>query len=75
MRRLRELPTSYYFWPGLALVGLAAGMAIWAGTLWRVDWAGQVMWSAFFALAGLGFLTLAFRETRRESNAEARPPG
>lgn len=66
LRRLRETADSYYFWPGVALVGLAAGMALWALTLWREDWAGQVLWSAFFALAASGFLTLAFRESHRE---------
>ena len=63
MSRLRETAASYYFWPGIALAGLAAGMAVWAVTLWRQDWAGQVMWSAFFALAASGLLVLAFRES------------
>lgn len=67
MRRLHESAGSYYFWPGIALVGLASGMALWAVTLWREDWAGQVMWSAFFALAASGLLVLAFRESRPEA--------
>ena len=70
LRRLRETAASYYFWPGVALVGLAAGMALWAVARWRVDWAGQVIWSVFFALAAAALLGLAFREARADT---ARP--
>ena len=61
---LRETAESYYFWPGLALAALAIGMALWGLTLWRQDWAGQIMWSALFGLAGCVLLALAFAESR-----------
>jgi hypothetical protein len=55
---------SYYFWPGAALLALAAGMGVWAATLWHEDWAGQVMWTVVFAVAALILLVLAYRESR-----------
>jgi FtsH-binding integral membrane protein len=62
--RLREMLSSYYFWPGAALLALAIGMAIWAWTLLREDWAGQVMWSVVFALVAAILIVLAWRESR-----------
>jgi len=62
--RLRHILPSYYFWPGAALLGLAAWMAVWAWTLWREDWAGQVMWSVVFALVAATLLVLAWRDSR-----------
>jgi hypothetical protein len=62
--RLREMVGSYYFWPGAVLMVLAIGMAAWAATLWRVDWAGQVMWSVVFGVAASILLVLAYRESR-----------
>lgn len=70
MRRLRQSAGSYFFWPGAVVLALALGMAAWGLVLHRVDWAGQAMWSVFFALVAAGLLTLAYRE----STAEAKQP-
>lgn len=64
--RLREMTGSWYFWPSIALLGLAVGMAAWAAALAHEDWLGQAMWSAFFAMIGVLLLVLAFRESRPE---------
>jgi len=64
--RLREMTASWYFWPGVALLGSAAGMAAWAAALAQEDWFGQAMWSTFFALIAVILLVLAYRESRPE---------
>jgi len=62
--RLREMTASWYFWPSLALLALAVGMAAWAAALSQGNWLGQVVWSVFFAVIALILLVLAFRESR-----------
>jgi hypothetical protein len=65
---LREMTTSYVFWPGAALFGVAVWMAVWAATLYQVDWLGQGIWATLAMLASLAMLAFAFRETRPQAS-------
>jgi hypothetical protein len=61
---LREMMASYFFWPAAALMAIGLWMAVWAVTLYQVDWVGQGVWAVLFTVVASGMMVFAFNETR-----------
>jgi hypothetical protein len=54
----------HYFWPGIPLLALSAGSALWAVTLSGDNRSGRLVWSAFFGIIALLLFVLAYRKSR-----------
>jgi len=62
---LGESHNSFYFWPALVFLTIAAAFAGWALALAASNWVGQALWAVLALVIGLLLLWTAARESRR----------
>lgn len=63
--RLGAVPSSFYFWPAVAMAAVGVFFFGWAATLAGGDWLGQGMWAVLFSVIASVLISSAVRESRR----------